>query len=103
MKDKILGLLTLCRKSGRIALGFDSVKDSIAASKARLILLASDTSAKTEKEVRFFADKNDTEVQRTHISIDEISFKLGKRAAVIAVCDDGFADGIRKLLSDSSV
>ena len=84
-------------------MGFDSVKDSISDEKARLVLLASDTSPKTEKEVRFFAEKNDTEVRRTHISIDEISFRLGKRAAVIAVCDDGFADGLRKLLSDSDV
>ncbi|MBQ5310438.1 MAG: ribosomal L7Ae/L30e/S12e/Gadd45 family protein [Oscillospiraceae bacterium] len=101
VNDKILNLLTMCRKSGRIVFGFDSVKESITDGKARLVLIASDTSAKTEKEVRFFADKNGTETVNIGISIDEIGLRTGKRAAVIAICDDGFAGGMRKLLSES--
>ena len=56
-KEKLFGLLTICRKAGRMTMGFDSVKESILTDKAKAVFLASDISAKTEKEVRFFADQ----------------------------------------------
>ena len=50
-KEKLFGLLTICRKAGRMTMGFDSVKESILTDKAKAVFLASDISAKTEKEV----------------------------------------------------
>ena len=49
-KEKLFGLLTICRKAGRMTMGFDSVKESILTDKAKAVFLASDISAKTEKE-----------------------------------------------------
>ena len=35
-KEKIFNLLTICRKAGRMTMGFDSVKESIQTGKAKL-------------------------------------------------------------------
>lgn len=96
-KQKIFDLLTICRKAGRMTMGFDSVKESIITGKAKTVLLASDISAKTEKEVRFFADKNSTEVITVPVTIAEIEFGTGRKAGVIGICDEGFAKKINEL------
>ena len=43
-KEKLFGLLTICRKAGRMTMGFDSVKESILTDKAKAVFLASDIS-----------------------------------------------------------
>jgi len=94
---KVINLLTICRKAGKLTFGFDASKEAILSEKARLIILASDISQKTEKEIRFFAAKTNITVLRTDINIGELSAGTGKKAGVIAVCDEGFAQGFNKL------
>lgn len=96
---KMFDLLTMCRRSGRMTMGFDSVKDSMTGHKAKLVILASDISAKTEKEIRFFADKTFTKVMKTEATIAEFEFGIGKKVGVIAVCDEGFAKKTAEILS----
>lgn len=95
--EKIINLLTVCRRAGRMEMGFDSSKDAILSGKADLILLASDISAKTEKEVRFFADKRSVRVVKTEIEVSRFGSAIGKKAAVIAICDNGFAKAMTRL------
>lgn len=97
-KEKIFNLLTICRKSGRMTMGFDSVKESMQTGKAKAVFLASDISPKTEKEVRFFADKSSVAVHIIPCTIAEIEFGTGRKAGVIGICDEGFAKKMNELL-----
>ncbi len=90
-------LLTMCRRSGRMSMGFDPAKDSLASKKAKVILIASDISAKTEKEIRFFSEKSGVPVVRTAAAIEEYGFALGKKVGIVSVEDDGFAGKLIKL------
>lgn len=99
-KTKILNLLTICRKAAKLTTGFDSVKESIAEGKAEVILLTCDVSAKTEKEILFFADKKNIGVLKTDISMEEMFGGIGKKAAVMSVCDRGFAEKFTELASE---
>ncbi|MBQ8978385.1 MAG: ribosomal L7Ae/L30e/S12e/Gadd45 family protein [Oscillospiraceae bacterium] len=101
--ERLFGSLTVCRRAGRLAFGFDSTKDSIAEGKAKLVLLSEDASVKTEKEIRFFADRAEVPVMRTDAGMAEFDFYLGKKCAVIAVCDDGFAGAIADRLTSPIV
>ena len=56
MNNKLCGLLGIARRSGHILIGFDAVRAALLAGKTQLILLASDCSPKTEKELRFAAE-----------------------------------------------
>lgn len=98
--EKIFGLLTICRKAGKMVMGFDSVKEALQLHKAKAVLVASDLSAKSEKEVRFFAEKNNTPVIKISSSISEIEFGLGKKVGIIGICDEGFAAKITELTAE---
>lgn len=80
--------------------GFDSCRESMEKGKARLIILASDISPKSEKEVRFFGQKFGVTVIKTAVTRAEFARGLGKEAAVWAVCDDGFAKRTAELAGD---
>lgn len=64
--------------------------------KAAGIILAADVSAKTEKEVRFAAEKYGKEVLRAGFTMDEAKEALGKRVGVVLVLDKGLYGSIRK-------
>jgi len=100
--EKVMGLLTICTKAGKAVYGFDAVKESILEGKAKLILLSCDVSPKTAKEVRFNAQKTGIAVLGTDISIQEMGFKVGKRAAVTAVCDEGFAARFKAIIGEQA-
>lgn len=52
MQNKILGLLGLSMKAGKVKAGEFSVEKSIKAHKAKLVLVAADASENTEKKFR---------------------------------------------------
>lgn len=129
---KLLGSLTICKRAGLLIMGFDVVKeavgDAFAAQKRSisrrkyknpanapppapfllpLVLVASDISAKSFKEVGFFsnppaADPFSAEpkilVRQLPLSKDQIWASLGKKAGVIAILDMGFAKAILAVL-----
>ena len=89
--NKLLDLLTICRKAGHLQMGFDPMKEALAGGKAKAVIIAADVSPKTEKEARFYADKYNVPAKKTGTSLDEIDFGLGKRAGILTICDEGFA------------
>ncbi len=89
--SSLKGLLTVCRKAGQLALGFDPMKEALAEGKAQAVLVASDISPKTEKEVRFFSDKRGVPVRKTEMTLDDIYSALGKKAGIVTILGEGFA------------
>ena len=97
MNDRILGLLGLMRRAGKLTAGFDAAKDRIKEKTAVLIVLAGDTSEKTEKSIRFTAAEHDVKLVRIPPIMEDIGRAIGrKKAGVLAVTDSGFA---KKLLT----
>ncbi len=86
-----LATLGLCRRAGKLVLGFDAVIAEIKAPKKKVsgVLLAADLSEKTKKEVRYECEKAGTAVEEIPETLDDIKQITGKRAGVIAVLDDG--------------
>ena len=98
MNNKLCGLLGIARRSGHILIGFDAVRAALLAGKTQLILLASDCSSKTEKELRFAAQDKTCPVVKVAEDKDAFAAALGmqKPVAVIATDDRGFAAAMRK-------
>ncbi|MBQ3069668.1 MAG: ribosomal L7Ae/L30e/S12e/Gadd45 family protein [Clostridia bacterium] len=92
---KLLGLLGMARRAGRLAIGFDAAVAALKDGKSDTVLLASDGSPKTAKECRFHA--GDAAVIRLPLSKTAFAAAIGahKPVAVAAVCDGGFAAAIR--------
>ncbi len=93
--DPILSRLGFARKANKLAVGFAASKEALQHGNVRLILIAKDISAKSEKEIRFFS-KNLIPVGRTGFTTDELSNAIGLRGGIISVLDQGFADAILK-------
>lgn len=90
-KEKWLNLLTICRKAGKLVMGFDPAKEEIIAGRAEGIFVAKDISPKTKKEIEFFCEKQNVLVCEIEFKMEDIANAVGRKAGVLAVCDKGFA------------
>ena len=96
--EKISGFLGLCRKAGKLVMGFDICVEALGKGKAELLLLARDCSERTVRGIKRAAEEKGREVRTLPLNMDEISFAVAKRAGVLAVCDSGFAKKFKELL-----
>ncbi|MDD4700055.1 MAG: 50S ribosomal protein L7ae [Oscillospiraceae bacterium] len=99
MNDPILSRLGMARRAGLVSPGFECAKNSLKCGVAKLVLVASDVSAKTEKEIRFFSGGK-IPVVRIDKTIFEVTNAIGTKAGVVSVNDDGFAKAILKNLPE---
>lgn len=99
MDDKLLGLLGIARKGGKLMIGFEMCSEAIEKSRAKLIIVASDTAKRTEKELRFKAGERPVEIIRISADKFNLSRAIGTSAGVIAVCDEGFAKRASELIN----
>lgn len=101
--QKIINLLTICKKAGKLVTGFDISLDAVKNGTSKCILIASNTSAKTIKEVHYRIKKEGLEssvkVLNIPLTIEDIAWYINNNAGVIAICDDGFSKSFEKLLT----
>ncbi len=98
MTDRILSLLGLCRRAGKLSIGAEPAIDSMKSHKANVVLYASDFSHNSIKSVLEQAHKSNIKTFNLNRSKDELSFALGKLCGVVAVEDKGFADKLVELI-----
>ncbi|HAJ97645.1 MAG TPA: 50S ribosomal protein L7 [Ruminococcus sp.] len=98
--QKLTGILSICRKAGKMEMGFATCKELLPTKKVSGVLITSDISPKSSKEVHFFCQKYHVPVCNLPLTIDEIGFTVGRKAAVITVLDAGFFDRINQLCAE---
>ena len=98
-KNKLLSVLGLARRAGRLAMGHDAALKSIYTSKAKLLIFANDISERSKKEMTLALNKNkiNIPVLPLDISIDEIHYSCGYKAGIIEVNDENFSKKIISL------
>lgn len=102
MNDKVLSLLGLARRAGKIALGFDPAADSAKSGQSRLILITSDISPKTKKELEFSLRDIGTPIRSIPYDVKTLGSAVGKAAKIVSVNDEGFAGSVMKLLGSNN-
>ncbi len=102
MNDRILSLLGICRRAGKLTIGADPSIDSIQRHKAKLIIFASDFSKGSSKPVLIAAHAAGVNTFTLDRSKDEVSLAVGKLCGVMAVEDKGFADKLKMLIENES-
>ena len=89
-----LSTLGLMKKKGCLIVGFDAVKNELAAprSKVKGIALSKDISPKTKKEVVFFRDKfrSEADIIELDADMEQIGNIIGKKTGIAAITDEGF-------------
>lgn len=98
--DKILSLIGLAKKAGRISEGSDFSEDAIRHGKAKLVIVAADTSENGKKAIRDCCE---------HYKVKYILYatktELGRAVgaelrSVVSVNDDGFTAAILRKLAE---
>lgn len=97
MNSKMLNLLMICRKAGKLVMGFDPSCEAAQKKTAKCILLACDVSKKTEKEVDFFCNKYNVRALKCRFSMEDVYSKLGRKSGILAIIDEGFANSFIKI------
>lgn len=89
--NKIYSILGIARKGGNISIGYDVTYLDVKDNKSKLVLIATDASDKTKKNVQFICDKYETK----YIEYGEkeiLGKSLGKKmVSVISVKDMNIA------------
>lgn len=83
-------------------MGFDAAVQELESPKTKAagLLLAADVSPKTEKEIRFAAEKRGRTVVRAGFTMDEAEAALGKRVGVLLILDEGLYGSLIKGTAD---
>lgn len=99
MTDRILSLLGLCRRAGKLVIGAEPCIESITKQKSSLIICANDFSRNSAKPVLERAHQSDVKTLILNRSKEEISLALGKLCGVVSVEDKGFAKKFTELIN----
>ena len=100
---KILGLLGLCTKAGKIAFGTDACIDLINRNKIKLLIVANDASDRTKRNLEFICKQNNTKISCLG-EIEKLSKAIGKNnKAVIGIKDINFANQIEKIINGGEI
>lgn len=96
-KRNLAGLLGMCRRAGRLVIGFDAAVN-LCEEPSVLLMVACDASPRTVKELRFHVKQHP--LYTAPLTKDELAATLGlqKPVAVMATSDEGFAKAMRQYL-----
>ena len=98
--DKVLSLLGLAKKAGRLEAGEEPVGAAARAHGARLIVLAADAADNTVRRAKRFAEAGACLCAEIPASKDELGRAVGRTScAMLALTDIGFAEAIAKRLA----
>ncbi|WP_228025859.1 YlxQ-related RNA-binding protein [Streptococcus ruminantium] len=96
-KQKILNLIGLAQRAGRLISGEELVVEAIQKGQAKLVFLANDAAANLSKKVTDKSYTYQVEVV-TVFSMLELSAAVGKARKVLAVTDAGFTKKMRSIM-----
>lgn len=98
MEDKILNLLHLARKAGKLQFGFDACERSCFSSQAKLVIYASDLSPNTQKNlIKIIQANNVKSIELSTKKNFGNTFKI-RETGIMIVNDSNFAKGILSLI-----
>lgn len=100
MENKLFNALSLCQKAGKISPGFDATMASVAKGHARLVCLADDISAQTEKRVRRQID-GDCPIEKLPFTQQQMALICRKPIGVLAITDRNLAQLCKKKLCET--
>lgn len=96
INNKVLGLIGLAMKAGKICFGSDSVEENILKKKVKLVIVSIESSDRTKYKFVEMCKKNNIQIIIDG-KIEELSKSIGKNnKAVIGIKDINFANSIQE-------
>jgi ribosomal protein L7Ae-like RNA K-turn-binding protein len=96
LADKLLGLLGLARRAGRLGMGVSAVEKMVAKGENPMVIAATDTGVSLKGKISRWEPVRG--VVDNVLTGEDMARAFGReKLAVVAVSDSGFVKGIRKL------
>ncbi len=99
-KKRWQGMLTICRKAGKLTMGLEPTKDAMYQGTAAGVLAASDVSEKTYKEAAYFCRQAKIPLITLPFTKTELGQMIGRASGVLGICDDGFFQKMQMLAKE---
>ena len=90
--EKLINALSMCRKAGKLVLGFDAVENACVKGTAYIVLTASDASQGTKKRVEYFCEQLNAPHYVMPLTQVQLMQAAKKQTAVFAVVDEHLAN-----------
>ena len=100
MNTRILNMLGIANKAGKLVTGEDSVISGLQKRKVKMVFVSNDASAST-------VDKFDKKCFFYHVdcitlfNYEELSSAIGRNRKIVGVTDSGICDAIKKIMEES--
>ena len=100
MNDKIVGMLGLAMRAGKLVVGMEQVSLAIAKGRVFLVIASTEASAGTKKKLRTKCEFYGVKLINLDIEIGELGRILGKTyaPACVGVTDENFVKALEKLI-----
>lgn len=103
INNKLLGLLGICAKAGKVVSGADACLEEMKSNNIKLLIIAEDASDKTKKNYIFYGDKYNIQVAIAG-SVDDLSKAIGKKnRAIIGIKDINLSTEIQKIINGGEI
>ena len=102
MNDRLLSLLGIARRAGRLSVGHDAAVEAIVKNKAKLCVLCRDASDRLKKEMQHACTYEKKNIACLILDCDilTLSGAIGTKAAVLTVNYEGFSQKIVSLYNE---
>ena len=98
MDDKLLGILGLARRAGKLTFGNDAVIKDIMAGKAFVVIIAKDAVLRTIKNIETVCKQYGIEMIKVPKDKFELGYAIGRgETAVAAVTDKAFSTKVLEI------
>lgn len=96
MTNNVAFALGMAQKAGKIASGDLSVRSTLKAGKAKLLIVATDAAPNSKKDMYFLAELANVPVIEV-LTRDELGYVIGKaKRTAVAITDSNFANMLLK-------
>ena len=99
--ERLRAAISLCRKAGRLRCGGDVVRQAAASGQADLVLLSADVAGRSARQTQAACQAGGVPLRQLPLTMEQLSQVTGKTYGILAVCDQGFAAMIQKLLQEN--
>ena len=99
--ERLCAAISLCRKAGKLKCGGDVVRAEASAGRARLVLVCADVAERSVRLTREACQAGGVPLVRLPLSMEQLSRVTGRLYGILAVCDQGFAGMVQKLLQEN--
>lgn len=92
--NKLVQIIALSKRAGKLVFGFDSVLESLKDGKAFVMIASNKLSEKTLKEVKFLSEKYGVRLIMIDETLDELWYLIGKRTGIFSIADENLSKKI---------